>query len=73
MESCFYVYRGQVIDFQHEGVSKHIGHIADFMYEWEGPVAEQLSLTLADVATIKTKYPTELKLQTYVRVYSKIY
>ena len=45
------------------GVSKHLGRIADSMYEWEGPVAEQLGLTQADIAAIKTKHPTELKLR----------
>ena len=53
-----------VLDFSSGGVSKHLGQIADHMYEWEGPVAEELCLTQADVAAIKTKYPTELKLQT---------
>ena len=54
----------QVLDFENDGVSKHLGQIADAMYEWEGPIAEQLGLTRADVAAIKTKYPSELKLQT---------
>ena len=54
----------QVLDFDNNGVSKHLGQIADSMYEWEGPVAEQLGLTLADVATIKMKHPGELRLQT---------
>ena len=47
-----------------DGVPKHLGQIADIMYEWEGPVAEQLGLTQADVAAIKTKYPNELRLRT---------
>ena len=51
------------MDFEHGGVSKHLGHIADAMYEWEGPIDEQLELTRADVAAINTKYPSELKLQ----------
>ena len=53
-----------MIDCGHSGVSKHLGQIADAMYEWEGPVAEQLGLTPADIAAIKMKYPSELKLQT---------
>ena len=53
-----------VLDFDNDGVSKHLGQIADSMYEWEGPVAEQLGLTPADVAAIKAKYPGELRLQT---------
>ena len=46
------------------GVSKHLGQIADSMYEWEGPVAEALDLERADVAAIVKKHPTDLKLQT---------
>ena len=53
-----------MIDSGHSGVSKHLGQIADTMYEWEGPVAEQLGLTPADIAAIKMKYLGELKLQT---------
>ena len=53
-----------MLDAEHDGVSKHLGQIADAMYEWEGSVAEQLEMTRADVATIKTKYPGELRLQT---------
>ena len=54
----------QVLDFENGGVSKHLGQIADSMYEWEGPVAEQLGLTPAEIAAIKLKYPSELGLQT---------
>jgi hypothetical protein len=52
------------VDFEHGGVSKHLGQIADAMYEWEGPIAEQLELTKADAAAINKKHPGELKLQT---------
>ena len=52
------------MDFEHGGVSKHLGQIADAMYEWEGPIADQLQLTRADVAAIKVEYPNKLKLQT---------
>ena len=41
-----------------------LGQVADVIYEWEGPIAEQLELTRADVAAIKIKYPSELRLQT---------
>ena len=41
-----------------------LGKIADSMYEWEGPIAEQLELSPADVAAITKKHPGELKLQT---------
>ena len=54
------------IDFCNNGVPKHLGRIADSMYEWEGRIAEELGLTKADVANIKTKYPMDLKLQMYV-------
>jgi hypothetical protein len=54
----------EVIDTRHDQVSKDLGQIADTMYEWEGPVAEQLDLTRADIAAIKVKYPIDLKLQT---------
>ena len=54
----------QVLDFENGGVSKHLGQIADSMYEWEGSVAEQLGLTPAEIAAIKMKYPGELRLQT---------
>ena len=43
---------------------EQIGQIADFMYEWEGSVAEQLGLTRPEVAAIKKKYPEDLNLQT---------
>jgi hypothetical protein len=33
------------------------------MIEWEGPIAEQLELSPADVAAIKMKHPNELKQQ----------
>ena len=47
-----------MLDSEHGGVSKHLGQIADAMYEWEGPIAEQLELTeeqcRAEVAGIPT-------------------
>lgn len=43
--------------------SKHLGQIADSMSEWEGAIADNLGLTPADIAGIKTKHRTELKLQ----------
>ena len=54
----------QVLDFNNDGVPRHLGQIADNMHEWEGSIAEQLGLTLANVAAIKKQYQTELKLQT---------
>ena len=54
----------QVLDFENGGVSKHLGKIAESMYEWEGSVAEQLGLTPADISDIKVEYPGKLKLQT---------
>ena len=52
-----------VLDSNCGGVPKHLGQIADFMYEWEGPVAEHLQLSLADTASIKKKHHDQLKLQ----------
>ena len=46
--------------------SKHVGQIADKMYEWEGKIADELELTQFDVKAITTKHPKELELQTYV-------
>ena len=53
----------QELDYENAGVLLHLGKIADSMYEWEGPVAEQLGLTPVDVEAIKTKHPSELRLQ----------
>lgn len=55
------------MDSANKGVSKHLGKIADIMCEWEGPIAEGLGLTPADINAIKMKYPGELVLQTWVR------
>ena len=33
-----------MLDSEHGGVSKHLGQIADAMYEWEGPITEQLEV-----------------------------
>ena len=55
------------IDFCNGGVPKHLGRIADSMAEWEGRISDELGLTKADVASIKTKYPMNLKLQMYVK------
>ena len=54
----------QVLDSDSTGISLHVGQIADSMYEWEGPIAEQLSLTLAEIAAIKIEHPNKLGLQT---------
>ena len=51
------------IDFCNKGVPKHLGQIAESMAEWEGRIADELGLTEADVASIKIKYPSNLKLQ----------
>ena len=57
-----------VIDAENRSF-KHLGQIADSMYEWQGAVADHLGLPPADVAAIHTKHPTQLKLQTYVAQY----
>ena len=53
----------QVLGTGSSGASKHLGQIAESMYEWEGLVADQLGLSLADVNNIRTKYHKELTLQ----------
>ena len=52
------------LDFEHDGVQKHLGKIADSMDEWEGRVAEELMLTKVEIASIKTEYPLKLDMQT---------
>ena len=58
-----------VLDSRNDDVPKHLGQIADSMFEWEGPVANELGLTQADVANIKTKYPNQMNLQALVTRY----
>ena len=53
------------IDFESGGVPKHLGQISNYMSEWEGKIADGLGLTPADVADIKEKHPSKLKLQMY--------
>ena len=52
------------LDFEHDGVQKHLGEIADSMDEWEGRVAEELMLAKVDIAYIKTEHPLKLDMQT---------
>ena len=52
------------IDGENVIASKHLGQITDIMYEWEGKIADELGLTVVDVAEIKLKYPLNLRLQT---------
>ena len=52
-----------MIDANGNGVLKHLGQIADSMAEWEGRISEELGLKPADVASIHTKHPRKLKLQ----------
>ena len=56
----------QVVDYSSGGVPIHLGKIADSMSEWEGSIAEQLGLTSAEVAAIKTEHSSKLQLQKYV-------
>ena len=53
----------KVLDCESGGVSKHLGQIADSMDEWEGPVAEELGLSAADITAIKTENPSKFNLQ----------
>ena len=52
-----------MIDANNNGIQKHLGQIADSLAEWEGRIAEELSLTPSDVASIRKKHPNDLKLQ----------
>lgn len=52
------------LDSEYGGVQTDLGTIADFMYEWEGKIAEELQLTKAQIEAIKTEYPGKLNLQT---------
>ena len=54
------------IDSESNGVSNHIGQVADFIDQWEGPIAEALELSVPVVAAIKYQFPLNLELQTYV-------
>ena len=54
-----------IIDSENSGVLKHLGKIADSMDKWEGKIAEELKLSPADVAAIKTEHPSNLRLQMY--------
>ena len=44
-----------------------LNQMAEFeeLYHWDGRIANKLGLTQADVAALKTKHPTDLKLQMY--------
>ena len=53
-----------VLDCENNGVSKHLGQIADSMFEWEGKIADELGLTFAEVANFRKKYPYSPNLQT---------
>ena len=52
-----------ILDQNSGGVTKHLGAIADSMDAWEGPVAENLGLTTAEIAAIRMSNST-LNLQT---------
>ena len=46
-----------------DGISRDIGKIAHEMYEWEELIPEELEMTPADVNSIKTSHPKDLRLQ----------
>jgi hypothetical protein len=52
-----------VLDSENGGVPKHLGEIAEQMYEWEGKVSDELGLTKPDVNNIKELHKNQLKLQ----------
>ena len=53
----------EVLDSENSGVPKDIGKIAEFVYEWEGRVADELGLTKFDVNNIKLLHKDRLDLQ----------
>ena len=55
----------KVLDYDNKS-EVHLGEIADTMTEWEGPIAEHLNLTPAEINDIKAEHPTKLGLQKYV-------
>ena len=54
----------KMLDFDHDGVQRDLGEIADAMDEWEGKIAEELRLTNVETQRIKDKHPRRLDLQT---------
>ena len=42
-----------------DGVPRHLGQIADFIKEWEGPISENLGLTDAEAVNIKEEYQSK--------------
>ena len=58
----------QVLDYNSGGVSKHLGQIADSMDKWEGPVAEELGLSQANISAIKEAHPKDFNLQVWVSI-----
>ena len=42
-----------MLDSEHGEVSKRLGQIADDMYEWDGPISEQVELTEEQYRTAK--------------------
>ena len=51
------------IDSNSNGIPIHLGRIAALMAEWRGRIADELNLDTHDVASIETKYQSNLKLQ----------
>ena len=46
-----------------DGVPRHLGQIAAFMDEWEGPISDNLELTVAEIENIKEEYKSKPLLQ----------
>ena len=43
------------IDYKTPGINKHLGQIAHSMDEWEGRISDELGLTEATIANIRSK------------------
>ena len=52
-----------ILDARNKSVPKDLGQIADKIHRWEGQLSDELNLTQAEVARVKTKYPNDLQLQ----------
>lgn len=50
-------------EIDEDGVPKHLGQIAAFMDQWEGPISDNLGLTEAEVKNIKEECPCKPLMQ----------
>lgn len=60
------LYLDKVLDWDQEGVEKHLDKIAYQMIEWEQKLAIELEMTEVDIHDIKERYQKSGRLQRYV-------